>query len=230
MTWRSCPGEAVPVTHPLVIAIDGPAASGKSTAARAVAQRLSLPHVDTGAMYRALTLKALNAGVGPGDEQKLERLLEGTEIDLVDGRVLLDQADVTAAVRTAAVTAGVSRVAAVPKVRHWMLQRQRRLVAERGGVMEGRDIGTVVLPSADLKVFLTAAPEVRARRRAAELQADGVDTTVTAVLEEIEARDRTDAQREESPLRMAPDAIVIDSTGRSVGDVVEEIVRRLGWS
>jgi cytidylate kinase len=218
------------VSPPLVIAIDGPAGSGKSTTARAVAQRLALPHVDTGAMYRAVTLKALNAGVDPGDEEGLDRLLDGTELDLVDGRVLLDQADVTAALRSAAVTASVSQIAAVPKVRHWMLQRQRRLVAERGGVMEGRDIGTVVLPSADLKVFLTAAPEVRARRRAAELQGEGVATTVTTVLEEIEARDRTDAQREASPLRMASDAIVIDSTGRSVDDVVGEIVRRSGWS
>lgn len=211
-----------------MIAIDGPAGSGKSTAARALAERLCLPHVDTGAMYRAVTLKALNAGVDPGDEDGLQRLLDGTEIDLVDGRVLLDQSDVTAAVRSAAVTASVSQVAAVPKVRHWMLQRQRRLVAERGGVMEGRDIGTVVLPAADLKVFLTAAPEVRARRRAAELQEEGVATTLAAVLEEIEARDRTDAQREVSPLRRAPDAVVIDSTGRSVDDVVGEIVRRTG--
>jgi cytidylate kinase len=209
----------------ITIALDGPAGSGKSTVARAVAQRLSLPHIDTGAMYRAVTLKALGAGVAPGDGEALRGLLAGTDIDLIADTVLLDGADVTGPIRSAEVTAAVSQVAAQPQVREWMVERQRRLLGERGGVMEGRDIGTVVLPGADFKFFLTADPEERARRRAAELQAKGIAATVPEVLGEIEARDRTDAGRETSPLRVAPGSTVIDSTGRSVEDVVDEIVK-----
>jgi cytidylate kinase len=212
------------MTRPITIAVDGPAGSGKSTVARAVARRLSLPHIDTGAMYRALALKALENGVSPGDPEALARLLADTVIDLSNGRVLLDGRDVTAAVRSAPVTAAVSQVAAQAPVREWMVERQRALAAERGGVMEGRDIGTVVLPQADFKFFLTAAPEERARRRAAELQAEGTPTTVEEVLAELQARDRSDSGRTLAPLQVPPGARVIDSTGRSVDEVVEEIV------
>ena len=210
--------------RPVTIALDGPAASGKSTVARAVARRLSLPHLDTGAMYRAATLKALAKGVSPGDGEALRRLLETTDIDLSDGKVLLDGEDVTEQIRDAAVTGAVSQVAAQAPVREWMVERQRHLLGERGGVMEGRDIATVVLPGADFKFFLTATPEERARRRAAELRARGVATSVGDVLGEIEARDSTDSKREASPLRVAPGARVIDSTGRTVDEVVDEIV------
>lgn len=212
------------MSHPLTIAVDGPAGSGKSTVAQAVARRLSLPHIDTGAMYRAATLKGLAGGVDPSDGPGLGAMLAATDIDLRDGRVLLDGRDVSAEIRNADVTAAVSHVAAQPQVRQWMLQRQRRLAAERGGVMEGRDIATVVLPQADFKFFLTAAPEERARRRAAELEAGGVATSVEEVLGGIEARDRLDSGRDVSPLRVAADATVIDSTGRSVEEVVDEII------
>jgi len=208
----------------ITIALDGPAGSGKSTVARAVAQRLSLPHIDTGAMYRAVTLKALERGVGAHDGEGLQSLLDATDIDLLDGKVLLDGRDVSAEVRGGPVTAAVSQVAANAPVRQWMVERQRRLVGERGGVVEGRDIATVVLPQADFKFFLTAAPEERARRRAAELAAEGIPTSLEEVLTGIEARDRLDAGREVSPLRVAEGATVIDSTGRSVDDVVDEIV------
>lgn len=212
------------MTRPITIALDGPAGSGKSTVAKALALRLSLPHIDTGGMYRAATLKALEQGVGAQDADALGSLLEATDIDLRDGRVFLDGRDVSAEVRSGAVTAAVSQVATHSAVRQWMVDRQRRLVGERGGVVEGRDITTVVLPQADFKFFLTAAPEERARRRAAELSAAGVPAGVEEVLSGIEARDRLDAGREESPLRVAEDATVIDSTGRSVNDVVDEIV------
>jgi len=212
------------VGRAITIAVDGPAGSGKSTVARALARRLSLPHIDTGAMYRAVTLKALERGVGAHDGEGLQSLLDATDIDLLDGKVLLDGRDVSAEVRGGPVTASVSQVAANAPVRQWMVERQRRLVGERGGVVEGRDIATVVLPQADFKFFLTAAPEERARRRAAELAAEGIPTSLEEVLTGIEARDRLDAGREVSPLRVAEGATVIDSTGRSVDDVVDEIV------
>ena len=212
------------MNRPITIALDGPAGSGKSTVARAVAERLSLPHIDTGAMYRAATLKALERGVGTDDGAGLRSLLDVTDIDLRDGKVFLDGRDVSAEVRAGPVTASVSQVAAHAPVRQWMVDRQRRLACERGGVVEGRDITTVVLPQADFKFFLTAAPRERARRRAAELAAEGVATSVDEVLTGIEARDRLDAGRAESPLRVAEGATVIDSTGRSVDDVVDEIV------
>ncbi|GAC1367361.1 MAG: (d)CMP kinase [Actinomycetota bacterium] len=214
------------MSRPLTIALDGPAGSGKSTVAKAVAARLGLPHVDTGAMYRAVALKALASGVDANEADGLDALLATTLVDLHDGRVWLDGNDVSVAVRAPEVTAIVSQVAAQPGVRQWMLQRQRSLVAERGGVMEGRDIATVVLPGADCKFFLTASPQERARRRAAELQAGGTATTAADVLEEIEARDRQDSGRAVAPLRVAPGAPDLDSTGRSIDEVVDQIVRQ----
>lgn len=208
----------------VTIAIDGPAGSGKTTVARAVARRLGVPHVDTGSMYRAATLKALTNEVLPTDGVAVRRLLESTELVVADAIVIMDGLDVSDSVRSAAVTAVVSQVAAQPPVREWMVERQRQLLGEQGGVMEGRDIGTAVLPGADFKFFLTAAPEERARRRAAELQAEGVETSEEAVLEEIKVRDETDAGRAVSPLRVAPGATVIDSTGKSIDEVVDDIV------
>lgn len=211
-----------------VVALDGPAGSGKSTVAAAVAAALGVPHVDTGAMYRAVTLKALRCGVAPSDAEGLARLLPGTDIDLVGDRVVLDGIDESLAIRSSEVTAAVSEVAAHPAVREWLVERQRALVERRGGVMEGRDIGTVVLPEAPFKFFLTADPAERARRRAAELRASGVVASDASVLEEIEARDRLDSGRAASPLRVADGARIIDSTGRSVEDVVAEIVAAAG--
>lgn len=211
-----------------VVALDGPAGSGKSTVAAAVARSLGVPHVDTGAMYRAVTLKALRAGVPACDGPALAALLPGTDVDLVGTTVLLDGVDESLAIRSAAVTGAVSQVAAHPAVRAWLVERQRALVARRGGVMEGRDVGTVVLPDAPFKFFLTADPAERARRRTAELRASGVAVTDASVLADIEARDLLDSSRAASPLRVADGAVVIDSTGRSVEDVVAEIVAAVG--
>lgn len=210
------------------MAIDGPAGSGKSTVARTLADRLGLPYLDTGAMYRALTLKALRRGVPIDDGAALVRLAADTSIEIGPGRVLLDREDVTAEVRSGPVTAAVSQLSAHEAVRSLMVERQRALVRRGAAVVEGRDIGTVVLPDAGLKVFLTAAPEERARRRAAELRADGVERPVEEILEEILARDRRDSGRAASPLVAAKDAVVIDSTNLTVEEVVEEILRMTG--
>jgi cytidylate kinase len=212
--------------RPLTIAIDGPAGSGKTTVARAVAKRLSLPHLDTGAMYRAATLKALTLGVPVSDGEALSAMLATTWIDLQAGRVLLDGRDVSSEVRAAEVTNAVSAAAAQPAVRVWMVERQRSLAAERGGVMEGRDIATVVLPDADLKVYLTATPGERARRRALELASEGRAAPVEEVGAAMAERDRLDSGRAVAPLRVAEGAVVIDSTGKTVAEVVDEIVAR----
>jgi CMP/dCMP kinase len=210
-----------------VVAIDGPAGSGKTTVARGVADALGLDVLDTGAMYRAVTLLALERGLDLREGEAIARVAEQTTLELGEppGSVRLDGRDVTREIRGPAVSAGVSAVSAHPEVRSLLRTRQREWAAERGGgVVEGRDIGTVVLADAPLKVFLTASDDERARRRlrderAAERQAD-----LTDVRDAVDLRDALDNQT--TPLEPAPDAVVIDTTGRDVDDVVSEIVQR----
>lgn len=206
-----------------MVAIDGPAGSGKSTVARAAAARLTLPHIDTGAIYRAMTLKALRQKVPSDDGDALGELAESTRIDLDRDRVLLDDEDVTVEIRSPKVTSEVSRVSAHAQVRSRLIRLQRSLIPDEGAVVEGRDIGTVVLPDAEVKIFLTAAPEERARRRAAELAEQ--EAAMDRVLGQILERDRLDSERASSPLAVAEGALVIDSTGRTVEDIVDEIER-----
>jgi len=203
-----------------VVAIDGPAGSGKSTVARAVAKRLGVAYLDTGAMYRSVSFAALEHGVDPADGEGLAKLAHGLDIQLGD-RVLVDGVDATAAIRGPEVTAIVSAVSMHPEVRADMVRRQREWARlHGGGVAEGRDIGTVVFPDADVKVFLTASEEERARRR----QRDDRAPNVTAVAADLARRDALDSNRDTSPLRPADDAVVIDTTGRSVDDVVDQVV------
>ncbi len=210
-----------------MVAIDGPAGAGKSTLARSVAEHLGLERLDTGAMYRAVTWAALNRRIEPGAADAVARLARALDIE-VAARVLVDGEDATAGIRTPEVDAAVSVVAANPDVRVEMVRRQRAWLAERGrGVMEGRDIGTVVLPDADVKIYLTAAPETRAQRRARERgQGDRVGDVEAA----LSRRDRLDSTRAASPLPspqdVAADAKVIDSTGKSAREVFEEV---LAW-
>jgi cytidylate kinase len=216
-----------------VVTIDGPAGAGKSTTARAVAARLGFLYVDTGALYRAVALKALERGVRAEDETGLERLLEGTTLDLggtpADAHVWLDGADVSARIRTPEVSEMSSRLAARPQVRRRLVSVQRAL-RDRGPIVgEGRDLGTVVFPDAEVKIFLDATPRERARRRHRELLARGIAATMDQVLEEIERRDGRDRGRSDSPLRTAEGAVVIDTTGMDVEAQVEavlEVVRR----
>lgn len=209
---------------PRVIAIDGPSGSGKSTVARGVAARLGLEVLDTGAMYRSVTLAALEAGIDLADGAVLAELAARLAIT-VGGTVRIDGRDVTAEIRGPSVTSAVSTVAAHPEVRAVLVERQRAWVAERGGgVVEGRDIGTVVFPDAPVKVFLTASDEERARRRHRDETAARRRAEVTRVAEELAERDRLDSSRAVSPLAVASDARVLDTTDRTVDEVVDEIV------
>jgi cytidylate kinase len=218
-----------PGTPGTVVTIDGPAGSGKSTLARLLADRLGFRFLDSGAMYRALTLKALREGVDPADGEATAALLARTAIRLAGAgggqRALLDGEDVSGAIRGPAVTAAVSRVAAHPRVREGMVERQRAFVREGGGrgvVVEGRDIGTVVFPDAAVKFFLDASPEERARRRAAE-----TGGSAEAEREAMGRRDAADAGRAVAPLRAAGDAETVDTTGRTVEQVLETLLDRV---
>jgi cytidylate kinase len=208
-----------------VVAIDGPSGAGKSTAGRALAARLGYTYVDTGAMYRALTLKALRAGIAPHAEAGLVALARATAIVLDDGgrRVRLDGEDVTADIRGREVTLAVSRVSAHPGVRRFMVEWQRRLGREGGVVLEGRDIGTAVFPDAEAKFFLDADPRRRARRRQAELRAAGTEVDLNELEREIRARDQADSTRADSPLVRASDAVVLDSTELAPDEVVDRM-------
>jgi cytidylate kinase len=209
----------------VIVAIDGPSGSGKSTVARGVADALGFDMLDTGAMYRAVTLAALERGVDADDAAGCAGIARKITLEVGDV-VLLDGHDVTSAIRGPKVTATVSQVSAHPEVRHELVERQRAWVASRpGGVVEGRDIGTVVFPDATVKVFLTASDDERARRRQRDEHAADRSVDVDEVREDLVRRDRKDSDRKVSPLRPAVDALTIDTTGRSVENVVDEIVQ-----
>ena len=203
----------------MVIAIDGPAAAGKSTVARALAERLGLTYLDSGAMYRCVALAALRAGVDPDDGTALGAFARGLEIAVSGGRVSLDGEDVTEQIRAPEVASAASRVAVHPEVREAMVERQRALFAVGDYVAEGRDIGTVVSPGARLKVFLTATDDERARRRAAE-----TGDPLPDVLSAQSRRDARDRERAHGALRPADDAVEMDTTGLSVEEVVDRVV------
>ncbi len=223
---------AVARTRPIV-AIDGPAGAGKSTVAAFLARRFGFLNLETGAMYRALALKAIQNDLDFDDEAELMALAGETRIALepqLDGnRVLLDGYPVTHRVREPDVTAAASRVSVHPRVRQWMVDQQRLLGGGGGVVMEGRDIGTVVFPGAEVKIFLDAAPEVRGSRRFRQNEPVAPTETEAAVLRELQERDARDRNRAESPLRPAPDATVLDTTAMSLEQVlhqVESLVRQ----
>jgi cytidylate kinase len=209
-----------------IVAIDGPSGAGKSTVARSTADALGLPALDTGAMYRAVTLAVLDRGVDPSVGDACAAVAR--DVDLrIDGTVMLDGRDVSRAIRGPAVTAAVSTVSAHPGVRSALVARQRAWVDQRGGgVVEGRDIGTVVFPDATVKVFLTASERERARRRQRDEVAAERTVDVERVREDLERRDHADSTRPVSPLQPAEDALVLDTTNLSVPDIVSTIVER----
>jgi len=218
---------------PFCIAVDGPAGAGKSTVAKLLARQLGYLYVDTGAMYRAVTLKALRQGIDLADERALSDLAASTGIDLTTGsneitHVFLEGEDVTSAIRAPEVSRNVSFVARAPGVRAALVDRQRQL-AKGDVVMEGRDVGTVVMPEAQVKIFLTASVEERAQRRQADLTARGYQVPLENIVEEIEERDRLDSSRLTAPLVPAPDARIIDCSrinAQQVAELILEVVKR----
>jgi cytidylate kinase len=223
-------GPPASVAKKIIVTIDGPAGAGKSTIARHLARHFGLLNLETGAMYRAFALKALRAELSLDDSAAMEKLAANTDIRLESGaeenRVLLDGEDVTGLIRNPTVTDAASRVSVYPAIRAWMVKLQQQLGAEGGVVMEGRDIGTVVFPDADAKIFLDAAPEVRGMRRFDQLGPEPSQQPAD-VIRELRERDLRDRNRADSPLKPAPDAVILDSTSMTLEQAVaaaEEIV------
>ena len=214
----------------MIIAIDGPSGSGKSTLGRMLARALKLLYIDTGSMYRAVALAVIEAQMDPSDKVAVTALANRIEIDLQGDpdslSVLLDGRDITDQIRTEKVTEMSSVVSTIPGVRRAMVERQRA-ISKRGAVLNGRDIGTVVFPDADVKFFLTAAPEERAERRYKEDHTAGASTTYAETLADMIERDRRDSTRVDSPLKAADDAIVVDSTGKNIEEVFAEMMKKI---
>lgn len=214
------------------IAIDGPAGAGKSTIAKLLAAKLGILYLDTGAMYRAVGLKALNTGVDISDEAAVEKMLADTKIDVTQENgvqhVYLDGNDVSSAIRENTVSKAASDISAVPCVRYKMVELQREIASRCDTVLDGRDIGTFVLPNAEYKIFLTASAEERAKRRYAELKAKGSTLTIEQIKDDIVKRDYNDSHRTLAPLKKADDATEVDTTAMSIDDVVGRIYAIIG--
>ncbi|CAB1246963.1 cytidylate kinase [Ruminococcaceae bacterium BL-6] len=210
------------------IAIDGPAGAGKSSIARRIAGRLGYIYVDTGALYRAIGLHVLRGSADPAKEESVRPFLDGLQVSLkfVGGeqRVFLNGEDVSQEIRTAPVSRAASQVSAIPAVRAFLLSLQRDIAGENDVVMDGRDIGTVVLPNAPIKIFLTASPEERARRRYEQMRKKGMEADYSQVLQDMKMRDYSDSHREISPLVRADDAILVDTTGNTLEQSVEQLL------
>ncbi len=218
--------------QPIQIAIDGPSGAGKSTIAKYLSQRLGIMYLDTGAMYRALALKAIRLDIDTRDSEGVSSLLHSLDIRITfesgNQKVLLDGEDVTGLIRTDEVSMGASNVSAIPVVRERLVELQQKIASNNGVVMDGRDIGTHVLPNAQVKIFLTASVHERAQRRYQELKNKGLLTkTFKELEEEIEIRDYNDSHREASPLKKAEDAVLLDTSGLTIDQVVEKILEQV---
>lgn len=211
------------------IAIDGPAGAGKSTIAKIIAKKLKIVYLDTGAMYRTVALKAIREGVDTKDREKVSRIVRNIDMEILfnnsEQYMILDEEDVSGLIRSSEISVGASNVSAIPEVRVKMAQIQREFASKNSVVMEGRDIGTYVLPQAQIKIFLTASIEERAKRRYKQFIEKGMsNVSLKEIIEEIKYRDENDSSRELAPLRKAEDAIEIDSTGLTIGQVTDKII------
>ena len=209
----------------MIIAIDGPAGAGKSTIAKKVADSLGYVYIDTGAMYRAFTYELLTSSISLSDIEKITKVLEKTNIEFKNNEIFLNNLNVTNEIRSKNVTANVSAVSAIPQVREKLVNLQRKIASESNSILDGRDIGTVVFPNAELKIFLTASVKIRALRRYNELIAKDKNIDINEIEAEIEKRDKLDSSRETSPLIKAADAIEIDTSGLSIDEVANTILK-----
>jgi len=207
----------------LRVAIDGPGGTGKSTIAKAVASRFGLEYIDTGAMYRALGLKALRNGVDAADEDAVRAMLDDTVIDFVSGQTMLDDEDVSGLIRTNEISMAASNISKLAIVRAKVDEVSRHLAAIKDVVMEGRDIGSTVIPDAEVKIFMTASPEIRATRRYEQLLAAGKEADYDKIFKEIQERDYQDSHREVSPLRQAEDAVYLDTSDMSIEENIDAV-------
>ncbi len=217
------------------VALDGPVGAGKSTVARECAKRLGFVYVDTGALYRSCALFCIrnNVEIDPGNEEKISEILNSDldlGFDIVDGtqHVYVNGEDVSDQIRTREISKAASDISALPSVRRFLLDRQREIAAKNNVIMDGRDIGTVILPNADIKIFITARPEIRAKRRYDELKAKGHDVTLGEILVEVNKRDFNDTHRKEAPLVQAPDAILLDTSELTFEETVEGMIELIG--
>jgi len=209
----------------IVVAIDGPAGAGKSTIAKGLAARLGFTYIDTGAMYRAVALWAVRQGIDPGDMHRMEQLAIAAGIELTPGQIALNGDDVTDDIRTPEVASGASKIAVIPGVRRAMVAKQREIGERTSVVMEGRDIGTVVFPNAQVKIFLDANPDERVRRRCEEMRAKGETVNTGQLAAQMKERDQRDSTRADAPLAQAPDAVYLDSTTLGIDEVIESILK-----
>lgn len=209
----------------MIIAIDGPAGAGKSTIAKKVADNLGYVYIDTGAMYRAFTYELLTSSISLSDIEEITKVLEKTNIEFKNNEIFLNNLNVTNEIRSKNVTANVSAVSAIPQVREKLVDLQRKIASESNSILDGRDIGTVVFPNAELKIFLTASVKIRALRRYNELIAKDKNIDINEIEAEIEKRDKLDSSRETSPLIKAADAIEIDTSDLSIDEVANTILK-----
>lgn len=211
----------------LVIAVDGPAGAGKSTIAKIIAEKLNINYIDTGAMYRAITYKCLEKNIDINNEDEVTKIAKDTEIDFKDNNIYLDGQILTDEIRTIEVSNNVSNVAKIKEVRYLMVDVQREIGKSNSVILDGRDIGSYVFPNADYKFFLVATPEERGKRRHIELIKKGYDINLDEIIEDIVRRDEIDSNREFAPLVKAENAIEIDTTGKSINDVVDSVLSKI---
>ena len=209
----------------IVVAIDGPAGAGKSTISKIIAQRLNLKYIDTGAMYRAVTLKAIKNNLDLCNNNEISHMVKNSNISINDEKIFIDEIDVTEEIRMPYVNEKVSIVSAMPGVREVLKEKQRKMAENFNVIMDGRDIGTNVLKDANIKIFLTASVEERAKRRYKEMIEKGISTTFEDVFKDIENRDKIDSSRKANPLKKADDAVMLDTTGMKMNEVVDAIIK-----